>query len=513
MKTKLKTLIILVGLFVIASTAKTQVTIGSSSSPSPGSLLDLKEHDVKGANSSKGLLLPRVLLQELGSLAPAYTGSDSDLIKGHIGLIVFNMTDDLDKGLCKGVYLWRGSAWVRVPKPCAPLVDPELINTPNCYIVASGAAVSIPIGKPYLVWGVQDGLEAINVSDKVSTELLWQDKPNLIRSVTLLDGKDLGPNSSLSVATNPSVKGNALVAVRIGPKGDSTDPIRWSWHIWVADTPQGYSTTNEEGAAYTFMDRNLGAINTNSTDAGSIGLVYQWGRKDPFPGPLGYGMPGDLLKYSLVYNAAGNPIAETTQDGIQHVAVADESNLTNSIKHPKNYYFNSVEGALGDWYTLTSESGQNNNLWMPQGGGKSVYDPCPAGWRIPESRKGGNPWGRYFDDGFGWGDSLIESVGYNGFNVGGGFTGAPALGFYPLLAFKNGETYTNGGPGGIFYYPSSVVNSRPHIGAYWTADSSGETSKYGNTAAFRDPAFGFTFNFLEYAFPRATGLPVRCVKE
>lgn len=30
------------------------------------------------------------------------------------------------------------------------------------------------------------------------------------------------------------------------------------------------------------MDRNLGAVSATPGDAGAIGLLYQWGRKDPF---------------------------------------------------------------------------------------------------------------------------------------------------------------------------------------------------------------------------------------
>ena len=33
------------------------------------------------------------------------------------------------------------------------------------------------------------------------------------------------------------------------------------------------------------MDRNLGALATDCTQAAAKGLYYQWGRKDPFPYP------------------------------------------------------------------------------------------------------------------------------------------------------------------------------------------------------------------------------------
>ena len=62
---KIKTRICFIILFVELSslyTIKSQVTIGSASPPNKGTLLDMKENDNIGANSTKGLLLPRVEL-------------------------------------------------------------------------------------------------------------------------------------------------------------------------------------------------------------------------------------------------------------------------------------------------------------------------------------------------------------------------------------------------------------------------------------------------------------------
>jgi hypothetical protein len=61
---------------------------------------------------------------------------------------------------------------------------------------------------------------------------------------------------------------------------DADGVILWSWHIWLVQDQIGYNTyANNAGV---LMDRNLGATSAIEYDSGTIGLLYQWGRKDPF---------------------------------------------------------------------------------------------------------------------------------------------------------------------------------------------------------------------------------------
>lgn len=71
-------------------------------------------------------------------------------------------------------------------------------------------------------------------------------------------------------------KGNAVIAAR-----DEAGTILWSWHIWMTDKPAEQVYNNGAG---TMMDRNLGATSATPDDPGSFGLMYQWGKKDPFCG-------------------------------------------------------------------------------------------------------------------------------------------------------------------------------------------------------------------------------------
>ena len=75
----------------------------------------------------------------------------------------------------------------------------------------------------------------------------------------------------------PFRKGNAVVAAK-----DDKGHVLWSWHIWLTDMPQGQEFLNGD----VVMDRNLGAVSVTPLSQESYGLLYQWGRKDPFFGGM-----------------------------------------------------------------------------------------------------------------------------------------------------------------------------------------------------------------------------------
>jgi len=93
---------------------QSQITIGSTSNPQKGVLLDLKEKDeVNGnADSDKGLVLPRVYLTNVDSLSPMLTGNEpgyDDLKPSYTGLMVYNVNPNAP--FEKGIYLWNGTQW------------------------------------------------------------------------------------------------------------------------------------------------------------------------------------------------------------------------------------------------------------------------------------------------------------------------------------------------------------------------------------------------------------------
>ena len=98
--------------------AMAQVTIGSLEAPERAALLDIRSHapDANNITSEEGgLLLPRVELEDLHSLAPLIAGGGSPAEKlSHTGLVVYNVTDDDMIDLLPGFYYWTGGEWAKM---------------------------------------------------------------------------------------------------------------------------------------------------------------------------------------------------------------------------------------------------------------------------------------------------------------------------------------------------------------------------------------------------------------
>ena len=160
-----------------------------------------------------------------------------------------------------------------------------------------------------------------------SAELLWQDTPGVVSIVNLNGG------NVCFKATG--TEGNAVVAVK-----DEYGTILWSWHIWVTDEPQEHLYNG----MYVMMDRALGSISAVEGDYGGA-LYYQWGRKDPF-----------MIGESYVHST--------------HECLGQFANLSAAIANPNAF------GVAEDWV-----QNLGSLLWSTDT--KTIYDPCPIGWRVP----------------------------------------------------------------------------------------------------------------------------------
>lgn len=211
-------------------------------------------------------------------------------------------------------------------------------GTANCYIVP-------PVYSSYVFDATVKGNSTESVGTPATAEVLWESLLTsnyvevgcVIESVVLEDGK-----VKFQLPFDPK-PGNALVAVK-----DAEGTILWSWHLWVVDfdpvrTGQVYISGNM------LMDRNLGALSVVPTSGsyGAYGLVYQWGRKDPF----------------LIHD-----YGKTAPDGAITAVNQDLSSIDQTIPTPTVVYDQSF------W-------GNDATLWGPV---KTKYDPCPAGWRVPD---------------------------------------------------------------------------------------------------------------------------------
>ncbi|MDR2125695.1 MAG: hypothetical protein LBP63_02535 [Prevotellaceae bacterium] len=214
-----------------------------------------------------------------------------------------------------------------------------------------------------------------------SAKLIWQDYyangAGLIDSIALDETK-----SKVVFKTSETfVAGNALIAVC-----DDNENILWSWHIWM---PEIEITSVNSAMGYDIMNVNMGALTGEPASPKSYGMLYQWGRKDPFPASAT--LTGTTTTVSApLYDMQGNPVT------IQNSSWSDltDNNIVYSIRNPTVCLSNMAQYSTSkDWLKADIST---NALWgNPSGnekdsdgnyinkGTKSCYDPCPVGWRVP----------------------------------------------------------------------------------------------------------------------------------
>ena len=222
------------------------------------------------------------------------------------------------------------------------VIDLSAKGTANSYMVSQAGTYKFKA----TVKG--NSTEAINPN---AAEVIWETQNvsdavtqgSVISSVVLEDGY---VKFSTTADFTP---GNALIAVK------SAGKIVWSWHIWAVESdPEVDAQLYQSGAL--MMDRNLGALSVTPGDERSYGLFYQWGRKDPF---MGCG------------NAVDNSFATTyPEDAMQF--------LDNNANY-NNY--NYVE-AHPNHFVKRSSWNNDSKYWTTN---KTMYDPCPVGWRVPDA--------------------------------------------------------------------------------------------------------------------------------
>lgn len=318
-------------------------------------------------------------------------------------------------------------------------VDLSEKETANCYIVSGSGTYQFKTVK---------GNSSQSVGNAVSADVLWESfgtdtapaPGDLVKDV-----KCSGSYICFSTASSFR-EGNAVIAAR-----DASGNILWSWHVWLTDRPADQVYRNDAGV---MMDRNLGALSSEKGKAESMGLYYQRGRKDPFPSASS--ISEDVQSLS----SAQWPdfVISDSGTGTMEYAVA----------HPMTFIRSNNLNA--DWY-YTGSSAVNAQLW---GSEKTMYDPCPAGYRVPDGGKNGI-WAKAMglDES---GRMEYDTVNY-GYDFGGSspyrMTDDPMC-WYPSAGFT---TYVDGLP----------IHYIGEYGRYWSCtvangNASFElfTDKYGN---------------------------------
>ncbi len=329
-------------------------------------------------------------------------------------------------------------------------------GTANSYIVSEAGAYSFHTVK---------GNSSTSVGDVASAEVLWETY-----------GTDVAPEvgalvSNVSYSDNvitfkaSDKKGNALIAAK-----DAAGTILWSWHIWMTDQPVDQVYRNGAG---TMLDRNLGATSATPGDVGALGLLYQWGRKDPF---LGSSSITESIRAVSVGSLEWSVVESTENNGTIDYVTANPTTFVTSNSNNSDWLY-------ADDATVDITRWQSN---------KTIYDPCPAGYRVPDGGEQG-----VWSVAFGSADSypLWDAINI-GYNFGGTATNTKYLTditcWYPSTGVLDSRNADLNGTGTKSYCGSCTlgIEQDPYVLSF----KEGYVSSIGSLTSF------------------STGFSVRCQK-
>jgi|GEM_PF-1102372 len=354
------------------------------------------------------------------------------------------------------------------------------LDRANCYMVAPGRSVLIPVKR------ANDSALGIQIADVSSSDwtasLNWETVNGLVTVSTSETDRSFGMFKV--TAPSGSAKGNAQVVVK-----NTAGDVLWSWHIWVtpyaSDLQSGLSNTATYGGTI-FMHYNLGATeiaNNYSTIsyAFTTGMYYQWGRKDPFLPPNG----NSTSTISIYNNSITNHPSGSTMTGDPYSRYYVESyanNLVSSVRYPMTY-LTTWAGSTATEAAAYTQAGGAYSWGGEYGQPKSVYDPCPAGWRVNSAKKNSTTWTSAYDA---WTNATYS---------GGSFPCTPSIGsmYFPYGGYRDNS-------GGFLSMSSRVCIS----------DAAVTTS--GGPALYIDSNSSTVNKTSNFGY-RSYAMPVRCVKE
>lgn len=401
----------------------------------------------------------------------------------------------------------------------------------------------------------------------VKAGLVWETRDSN-GTVHTLDYVGYSRNGYIVFKLGSAPEGNAVVAAK-----DGASKILWSWHIWTTAAFDGnsikvqtYETKPRTVPAYyetvtkrtlKMMDRNLGAASATASKVAAeviktYGLLYQFGRKDPFPGP-GVMTSTNNAEFIPSYDASGTLLVRRSNEivnssistGTDAAAIALQ--LANTVEHPlmfikpgadkaaqyggdgSNISYNWIWGA----HRNTLPWQVSNKLWgsdLIRTGDvkifgtktdikKTIYDPCPYGYHMPPQ----DAWTNFVTVADEY--EASSSAGYNvhaddkASVASSNFTNASFPVFGRRFFTTGTAEATVDGESNVAYYPA--VGGRLDNGTigwvgqnllYWSASPFDNTSI---TSARMGGAFYGTTQWVVTSVDTARGyaFPVRCVRD
>ena len=245
------------------------------------------------------------------------------------------------------------------------LSNPECAN---CYMVSTGIVGETEYARFKIQRGVNGGsfeespyeLHGVPTGTPHSADVLWESNGTveLTEVGSVVDPEIDIHNGYIYFQTPDSDKsGNAVIALR-----DENGDILWTWHIWRFDNP---GTSCYDNYGYRYMNCNLGHVGETE------GLMYQWGRKDPF---LGTAWDSERQKPVAITSTLTWP--EPVPSDTRFV-----SQVSYTVSNPTTFI---TANSINDhWFYLSSLPSEGYGVWYSDLNKKSDFDPCPPGYKVP----------------------------------------------------------------------------------------------------------------------------------
>lgn len=353
---------------------------------------------------------------------------------------------------------------------------PISLQTANCYIH------NFQDDKPLFI-----PLEQANKGDKVRIDpskvpelkIIWSDVPINSNDFNLTFESN---SKSIKIEGTGRFVGNFVVAAIVDME------IKWSWHVWCMDNTSvefndlsgSYELiNNQKFGNLEWMDRNLGATTATIDATSSQGLLYQWGRKDPFPSSE---QLNNEQEPTIYHGTTGYNLQESHPlYGTCAISLDANDNIEYAIAHPTQF----IKGNRYEWKTddityvdmhwaTNAYNEKFDYLWTDFNGDKTIYDPCPVGWRVAKNGQVG-PWS--------------------------------SLKFEDAIITNQGASWEE------VYFPSTTTRIadaklQPNATAIiWCGELFFKRANYCCTLINKD--------MLKYIgfMPKAYGMPVRCIKD
>lgn len=316
--------------------------------------------------------------------------------------------------------------------PVESYTDLSVAGNANCYIISAPGNYTFNLdvagnGKaPYGGFtagfdpkNLIDGNSLDDINSKYGFDWLWasglsfdhvtgeEGDVNIVKQI-VNSVSITGEKGEVSIGLNDmkeNLSGNVVLALYEKNTDGSVKQIIWTWHLWLGNpktqhykfpaTNYNWNYTNED---WYILDRNIGAESAEFTTPGdpngarSNGLYYQRGRKEPIIGFQAANGSSDW-KTNQLPTYRNTETFGTLAVWKADVAYSNYNTFSQPMSVIKNipYTTDYVSQPEKDYtFAWNSSSTIANNENDTNNDSKSMFDPCPVGYRMPTTREWDN---------------------------------------------------------------------------------------------------------------------------